>query len=74
MIKLKYTWRLGTALAAGGFGRVYAAQAEDGSEAVVKLVPKAPGAARELLFEPVLASRTSSRSSTPESGGTTTSW
>src|SRR5437879_1911353 len=52
-IELKSRWRLGPALAVGGFGRVFAAEAEDGSPAVVKLVPKAPGASRELLFEPI---------------------
>jgi hypothetical protein len=38
-------------LYAGGFGSIYEAKADDGSEAVVKLVPKVPGARRELLFE-----------------------
>ena len=42
---------MGRPLASGGFGRVFEAQADDGSDAVVKLVPKAPGASRELLFE-----------------------
>ena len=47
-IELKHRWRLGTEITQGGFGRIYAAEAEDGSEAVVKLVPKAPGASRVL--------------------------
>jgi eukaryotic-like serine/threonine-protein kinase len=41
---------LGERLGAGGFGQVFAARAEDGSTAAAKLVPKAPGAQRELLF------------------------
>jgi serine/threonine-protein kinase len=50
-IILNRSWRLGNQLASGGFGRVHEAEADDGSAAVVKLVPKAPGASRELLFE-----------------------
>lgn len=34
----------------GGFGTVYEVQAADGSSAVAKFVPKAPGAERELLI------------------------
>jgi hypothetical protein len=50
-IQLNRAWRLGNQLASGGFGHVYEAKADNGSPAVVKLVPKAPGASRELLFE-----------------------
>lgn len=50
-IKLNQTWRLGDALAEGGFGMVFEAEGSDGVAAVVKLIPKFPGAARELLFE-----------------------
>jgi serine/threonine-protein kinase len=51
-IVLKQTWERGPEIGdKGGFGHVYAATAEDGSQAVVKLVPKVPGASRELLFE-----------------------
>src|SRR6266566_1245676 len=50
-INLKRAWRLGSELASSGFGRIYEASADGGSVAVVKLVPKAPGASRELLFE-----------------------
>ena len=50
-IDLNRAWQLGDELASGGFGHVYEAEADDGSAAVVKLVPKAPGASRELLFE-----------------------
>lgn len=50
-INLNRAWKLGSQLASGGFGRVHEAEADDSSAAVVKLVPKAPGASRELLFE-----------------------
>ncbi len=50
-ISLKRAWQLGNLLATGGFGRVFEAMADDGTAAVVKLIPKAPGASRELLFE-----------------------
>jgi serine/threonine protein kinase len=50
-IALERLWQLGNLLDSGGFGRVYEAKADDGSAAVIKLVPKAPGASRELLFE-----------------------
>jgi serine/threonine protein kinase len=50
-IKLKRVWQMGNQLDSGGFGRIYEAQADDGTPAVIKLVPKAPGASRELLFE-----------------------
>lgn len=45
------TWKvdLDVRIGRGGFGGVYAAAA-DGQEGVVKLVPKVPGAQRELLF------------------------
>ena len=51
IINLTRVWQLGNPLASGGFASIYEARAEDGSEAVIKLVPKAPGARRELLFE-----------------------
>lgn len=50
-IALSKVWQIGNRLASGGFGRIYEAKADDGSAVVVKLVPKAPGASRELLFE-----------------------
>src|SRR3990172_4570787 len=34
-----------------GFGAIYLATAEDGTSGVVKLIPKRPGAEREMLFE-----------------------
>ncbi len=51
VIDLSQRWRLGEEFRAGGFGRVYLAQSEDDEAAVVKLIPKYPGADRELLFE-----------------------
>lgn len=44
-------WRVGAGLGAGGFGRVYLAESKEEPQAVVKFVPKARGASRELLFE-----------------------
>lgn len=46
-----HKWHVGEPLDAGGFASVYAASSDWCSEAVVKLIPKAPGADRELLFE-----------------------
>jgi serine/threonine-protein kinase len=43
-------WVLGERLDGGGFGQVYAAKSAELESAVAKLVPKAPGAERELLF------------------------
>lgn len=50
-IVLQRAWQIGNPIASGGFGRIYEANADDGSPAVIKLVPKSPGASRELLFE-----------------------
>jgi len=52
-ITLRQKWQLGTEIAKGGFGRVCAAEAADGSQVVIKLVPQVAGASRELLFEPI---------------------
>jgi serine/threonine-protein kinase len=49
-LKLQQVWTLGERIGAGGFGQVYVAMSEAGETAVAKLVPKAPGAERELLF------------------------
>lgn len=53
VIKLaKHAWTLESRIGdRSGFGQVFAATADDGSSGVVKLIPKAPGADRELLFE-----------------------
>lgn len=48
-IKLERTWTLGERIGGGGFGTVFSASS-DGKRAALKLVPKAPGAERELLF------------------------
>jgi serine/threonine-protein kinase len=49
-LKLQQVWTLGMRIGGGGFGQVYAATSAAGESAVAKLVPKAPGAERELLF------------------------
>src|SRR6266511_3122073 len=48
-LKLAREWVVGDEIGSGGFGRVYGVMS-DGDEAVAKLVPKDPGADRELLF------------------------
>lgn len=50
-IKLAQRWVLGSQIGEGGFGRVFEAVGDDGRGAAVKLIPKVPGADRELLFE-----------------------
>lgn len=50
-INLTRRWRLGERLGTGGFATVHLVQSEDGESAVVKLIPKDPGAERELLFD-----------------------
>lgn len=51
-IELRQKWVLGKQIGdRSGFGRVYIATAEDGTEGVVKVIPKQPGAGRELKFE-----------------------
>jgi eukaryotic-like serine/threonine-protein kinase len=50
VIQLARRWTLGPQIGQGGFGGVFAATADDGSPAAVKLVRKAPGASRELLL------------------------
>lgn len=52
---LKHKWELGKEINSGGFGKIHEATAEDGTRAVIKLIPKQPGAARELLFENISA-------------------
>jgi hypothetical protein len=49
-LKLHSEWELGERIDGGGFGEVDAAKSSTNSSAVAKLVPKAPGADRELLF------------------------
>jgi len=50
-IQLAHRWILGSQIGRGGFGRVFEAVGDDGRLAAAKLVPKEPGADRELLFE-----------------------
>ena len=50
-INLDQEWHIGEQVGSGGFGRVFAAQSTLGATAVVKFIPKSPGADRELLFE-----------------------
>ena len=51
-IQLRRRWTLGARIGdPSGFGQVFEAIADDGTVGVVKLVPKEPGAERELLFE-----------------------
>lgn len=49
-LNLGTEWEIGERLGGGGFGVVYAAKSANQDSAVVKLVPKAPGAEREMLF------------------------
>jgi serine/threonine-protein kinase len=49
-LQLGQVWTLGERIGGGGFGQVFAARSEAREEAVAKLVPKAPGAEREMLF------------------------
>jgi hypothetical protein len=46
----KRQWKLGDQFGSGGFGEIYDA-VSDGQDAVIKLVPKDPGADREFLME-----------------------
>jgi eukaryotic-like serine/threonine-protein kinase len=55
-LELGRIWKIGEQIGRGGFGQVYVATA-DGEEAVVKLVPKDPGAQREMLFEDLADAR-----------------
>lgn len=48
-IQLRRIWTYGDELGGGGFGRVYRAACGD-QQAALKLVPKVPGAEREMLF------------------------
>lgn len=50
-IQLAQRWSLGSQIGKGGFGRVFEAVGDDGRLAAAKLIPKEPGADRELLFE-----------------------
>lgn len=43
-------WSVGEEIASGGFGRVFSANSNGFNSHVVKFIPQAPGAQRELLF------------------------
>ena len=49
-LQLERTWHLGRQVGSGGFGRVFRADSDGVGPCVAKLVPKAAGATRELLF------------------------
>ncbi len=52
VVQMRQKWTLGTRIGErSGFGQVFLATDESGTEGVVKLIPKQPGADRELLFE-----------------------
>ena len=51
IIALNHQWHLGDRIGGGGFASVYRAWAEGQGPSVIKLIPKYPGAERELLFE-----------------------
>ena len=51
ILKLSSEWRVTEEINLGGFGKIYGAVGVEGNRAVVKIVPKDPGAHRELLFE-----------------------
>ncbi|MBK8540631.1 MAG: serine/threonine protein kinase [Ardenticatenia bacterium] len=54
VIRLSRIWTLGALIGdPSGFGKVYQAVADDGTIAAIKLVPKEPGAEREILFEEI---------------------
>ena len=50
IVRLNRRWTVGAMLGQGGFGRVYRATVDDGTDAAIKFVPKVPGADREQLF------------------------
>ena len=50
IVTLDKRWELGIQVGEGAFGSVFEVTGEDGKPAVVKLIPKGPGADRELLF------------------------
>ncbi len=52
VVQMRQKWTLGTRIGErSGFGQVFLATDESRKEGVVKLIPKQPGADRELLFE-----------------------
>lgn len=57
LIKLRDEWKVGDRIGGGGFGQVHAAVSAHGAKVALKLVPKAPGAQRELLFVDLAGAR-----------------
>ena len=51
VIHLNQEWHIGEQLGSGGFGRVHLARSRSDETAAIKIIPKAPGADREILFE-----------------------
>ncbi|MER5475252.1 serine/threonine-protein kinase [Streptomyces sp. NPDC002685] len=49
-LALNKEWAVGARIGGGGFGAVFEAENTAGEKAAVKLVPKAPGTEREMLF------------------------
>ncbi|MGH2584177.1 MAG: serine/threonine-protein kinase [Dehalococcoidia bacterium] len=49
-IRLRKEWKLGGRIGCGGFASVFEAEADGEPPSVAKLIPKEPGADRELLF------------------------
>ncbi|MBB5109148.1 serine/threonine-protein kinase [Streptomyces spectabilis] len=49
-LALNKEWAVGARIGGGGFGAVFEAESADDEKAAVKLVPKAPGTEREMLF------------------------
>lgn len=49
-LALNKEWAVGARIGSGGFGAVFEAEDTAGEKAAVKLVPKAPGTEREMLF------------------------
>ena len=51
IVRLAQEWQLISKLKSGGFATVYRTRSENIEDAILKLIPKRPGASRELLFE-----------------------
>ena len=53
IVHLTEEWEIISKLNVGGFGTIYSAKSKTCENAVLKLIPKKPGAGRELLFEKI---------------------
>ncbi|WP_216870642.1 serine/threonine-protein kinase [Modestobacter excelsi] len=65
IIQLTGRWELGACLGKGSYGEVFAATGEDGAPAAVKIVPKRPGASREMLLADLTALQPAIRNVVP---------